>query len=255
MKSLFKVLAGLVVVLALVAVLLLTNLGSGIKALVEELGPQFVQADVKLDQVDLSLSSGEGSLKGLTVGNPTGFTSANAFSLDEIALAIQPDTITTDTIVINSIRIIAPEITYESAKGGSNIDQLQKNVEQAVERLAGGGAAAESEAPESSSKKLIIRDFLIRDGKVRYSNPLLGSETVDVALPTIRLTGIGEKSGGATAVEVVNLVLASINKQAVGAIGQAGLLEDAAKGAIEKGKARLEEKLGGFKGLLKKDKD
>lgn len=252
MKTLFKVLAGLVVLVVVAVVVLVLNLGSGIKAVVERVGPEFVQADVQLDQVDLSLRTGEGSLKGLVIGNPAGFRSDNAFSLGEIALAIQPESVTTDTIVINKLHVIAPEITYETGQRGSNLEQLQRNVEAAVQRYTGDSSQAAPVEEEGAEKKLIIRDLQVTNGQIHYSNPLL-SKTVDLALPAIKLSGIGEKSGGATAVEVVNLLLASINKEAINAIAQKGLLEGAAKDAIEQGKGKLQESLGGFKGLLKKE--
>lgn len=249
MKRLMKVIAGLAVALVIAGILIVMNLGSGIKAAIEEFGPQFVKADVSLDKVDISLTSGEGSLRGLSIGNPAGFRTGPAFNLGEIAVAIDPETVTADTVVINSIRIIAPEITYEMGEGGSNLDRLQKNVEQATGR--GGASSREEGAQEGAGKKLIIRDFLISGGKIHYSNPLLGDETVSLALPQIHLTGIGEKSGGATAVEVVDAVISSINKEARGAIGKAGLLKDSLKGAVDDARGRLEKELGGLKGLLK----
>ena len=132
MKTLFKILAGLVVVVVIVLIVGVLNLDKGIKAVVEKVGPELTKSSVTLRDVDLSLTSGEGSLRGLVVGNPAGFATPTAFSLGDISLAVEPKSLTTDTIVINSIRIIAPEITYESGKGGTNLDQLQKNVEQAL---------------------------------------------------------------------------------------------------------------------------
>lgn len=251
MKTLFKVLAGLVVVIIIAVIVVVMNLDRGVKAIIEEMGPKFVQADVTVKEVNLSLSSGEGRLGGLVIGNPAGFASDQAFSLGEIALAVEPESLAGDTVVIKSLRIIAPEITYEMAKGGSNLSQMQNNVEQAVARYSGGGQSAAADS--GPGKKLIIRDFLISDGQIHYSNPLLSDKTVDLALPRIKLTGIGEKSGGATAVEVVDLILSSINKEAVNAIAKEGLLKGAAEDAIKQGKSKLEEKLGGFKGLLDRD--
>ncbi len=248
MKTLFKILAGLVVVLLIVLVVGVLNLDKGIKAVVETVGPELTKSSVTLRDVDLSLTSGEGSLKGLVVGNPAGFKTANAFSLGEISLAIDPESVTTDTIVIDSILIIAPEITYESLKGGTNLDQLQKNVEQAI-GSSSESSSSEGDSEEAAAKKLIIKDLSISGGKISYSNALLGSKPISLPLPPIHMTGIGEKSGGATAGEVVNQVLAAINKGAAGAVTNSGALKDAG----EQVKQQVEEKLGGLKGLLKRD--
>ena len=249
MKTLFKILAGLVVVLLIVLAVGVLNLDKGIKAVVESVGPELTKSSVTLRDVDISLTSGEGSLKGLVVGNPAGFKTSNAFSLGEISLAIDPESVTTDTIVINRIKIIAPEITYESLKGGTNLDQLQKNVEQALGASGGDTAVAEEGSDEAAAKKFIIKDLTISDGKISYSNALLGSKPISLPLPSIRLTGIGEKSGGASAGEVVNQILGSINKSASGAVTSSGALKDAG----EQIKQKVEEKLGGLKGLLKRD--
>lgn len=248
MKTLFKLLAGLVVVLVVVLAVVVFNLDKGIKAVVETVGPELTKSSVTLDDVDLSLTTGEGSLSGLVVGNPAGFETPYAFSLGQISLAIDPESVTTDTIVINSINIVAPEITYESLKGVTNLDQLQKNVEQAT-GSSGGSSATESSTEESAAKKLIIKDLRITGGKISYSNALLGSKAINVPLPAIRLTGIGEKTGGASAAEVVKQVLASINKSAAGAVANSGVLKDAG----DQVKQKVEEKLGGLKGLLNKD--
>lgn len=248
MKTLLKIVAGLLVVLLLVVVFAILNLDKGIKAAVETVGPKLTQSSVTLNDVELSLATGEGSLHGLLVGNPVGFKTPSAFSLGEIFLAVDPESLTTDTIVVKSIRIVAPEITYESANGTTNLAQLQKNVEQAT-----GGAGSTDDGTDAQSdaesKKMIIRDLQINGGKLSYSNPLLGDKALALTLPDIRLTGIGEKSNGASAAEVVDQILVAINKSAAGAVANSGALKDAG----DQLKQQVEEKLGGFKSLLNKD--
>ena len=234
MGTLFKIIAGLILVVAIVVVVGVLNLDRGIKAAVETLGPKYTQADVSLNEVDLSLKTGKGSLRGLTVGNPAGFKTAQAFSLGEITVQVDTSTVTSDVIVIEQIRILAPQITYESGKNGSNLDQLQKNVTAAA---GGAGETTGTEQGDSAEKavKLIIRDLQINDGKLSYSNALLGDTTVDVALPAIQLTNIGEKSGGATSAEVVKQVLAAINRKAGSAIANSA--------DIDKLKSQLQDQL------------
>ena len=256
MKALFKIFAGLVVIVLVVLVVVVLNLDKGIKAAVETLGPELTQSSVTLNDVDLSLTSGEGSLKGLVVGNPAGFKTPNAFSLGEIFIAIDPESVTTDTIVIKSIRIVAPEITYESAKGGTNLDQLQKNVEQALGASDGASSDASEGATDESSattKKLIIKDLNITDGKISYSNPLLGDKPISLPLPAIKLTGIGERSGGASAGEVVKQILEAINKNAAGAVTNSGALKDLGNKIKGQATEKVQEKLKGLKGLLNRE--
>ena len=143
-----------------------------------------------------------------------------------------------DTIVIEQIRILQPEITYETGSNGSNIDQLQKNV---VSAAGGGGSGSEAQSgDEGQAIKMIIKDLVISGGQLHYSNALLGGKTVDVALPEIRLTGIGEKSGGATSAEVTKEILGAINKKATSAIAGSDAINDL-KGQLE---TKIKDKAG-----------
>ena len=162
-------------------------------------------------------------------------------------------TVTGDPIVVNSLRIIAPEITFEQGKSGSNLEQLQKNVEQSV----GAGSSSPEPSAEDSREgvKLIIKDLLISGGQIHYSNVLLGDKTIDMSLPEIHLTGIGEKSNGASGAEIAKQVLAAINKSATSAVSQSGALKDVGKQleqSLKDEKGKLEESIGGLKGLFGK---
>ena len=253
MKTLLKIIALLVLVVVILVGVGIYFLDSGIKTAVETFGPQYTRTDVSLGSAKLSPWSGEGSLSNLVVANPDGFKTPNAFSLGEIAIALDTESLTADPIVVTSLRILAPEITYEQGKSSTNLEQLQKNVEQSV----GATTAASDTSTDDSGAgtKLIIKELLISGGKIHYSNPLLGGKTVDVALPEIKLSGIGEKSNGATGAEVAEQILAVINKNAMSAVVDAGALKEVGQQVqqrLKDEKDKLEESLGGLKGLLGK---
>ncbi len=92
------------------------------KAAVEKYGSDMTQATVRLNSAKIELSSGNGALRGLTVGNPRGFKSERAFSLGEISLRLDVGSVMKDPVVIKEISITAPEVTYEFGLEGSNID-------------------------------------------------------------------------------------------------------------------------------------
>ena len=253
MKTVLKLIGLLVLVVAILIGIGIFYLDSGIKKAVETFGPQYTQTDVRLGSANLSPLSGKGSLKDLVVANSEGFQAPNAFSLGEISIVVDTTSLSSDLVVINSLRIIAPEITFEQGKSISNLQQLQKNIEQSA---GSGGASSASDASETgTSTKLIIKELLVSGGKIHYSNPLLGARTIDVPLPEIRMTGIGEKSNGATGLEVAELLLGAINKSAISAVSNAGALKEVGQ-QIEtrlKGeKSKIENTLGGLKGLLGK---
>lgn len=258
MKTILKLIGALLLVVVIVFAVGIFYLDSGIKKAIETYGPEYTQVDVTLGGAHLSVLSGEGSLQGLVVGNPAGFKTANAFSLGEITLSVDISTVMGDPIIIKSLRIIAPEITFEQGRSGTNLQQLQKNIEQAI-GADSSSAAGSSEKPGADqadqAPRLIIRELLISGGKIRYSNPLLGGKTIDVPLPEIRLSGIGEKSGGASGAEVIEQLMAAINKSAISAVSQAGALKAVGQQLeqrLQDEKGKLEKTLSGLKGLFGK---
>src|SRR3970040_1891103 len=103
-----------VVILIVVAVIGITLfLDGAIKKGVETVGPKITKVDIKLDGVSLSIFSGGGSIKGLVVGNPEGYKTPHAISVGKASLSLKPGSLLSDKIVVNSIRVEAPEIIYE----------------------------------------------------------------------------------------------------------------------------------------------
>lgn len=224
---LFAVIIGAVIYIA-------GSLDSIIKTAVETYGSEITQARVELDQVKIEATSGQGTLKGLTVGNPKGFKSDSAFRLGEVSVTIDLGTVTEDTIVIKKILIAGPEITYELGAGGDNLRALQRNVEAYAAQFAGDGADAASEDNAGGGPKLVIEDLYIKDGTIEVVIPGLGGEKkLSAKLPDIHLSGIGKSSGGASPGEVVKKVMSAVTKGAVKAV--AALNVDAIKGLVEKG--------------------
>jgi hypothetical protein len=254
MKRTLWIAGGGVLTLAVVAVIavtvLLSNVGSLIKAVVEKYGREALQANVTLADADVSLKSGQGQLKGLVVGNPKGFATASALKLGEVKVVLDTSRTTKDVIVLKEILIAAPQVTYEMASGGSNFDALQKNA-QAYAKLMGGDGAKKKEEKKGEGPKLIIDNLYVRDGKVGVSHALLKGKQLDAPLPNIHLKDIGKEKKGATPEEVGERLMAALSQGARGAagtlnidklIGEAGGM---AKGAAEGAAKAAGEAAGG----------
>jgi hypothetical protein len=256
-----KILIGLavIVVIALGGLYFLwSNLGSLIKTAVEEAGSRVTQVKVTLKEADTSNLTGGGmALRGLVVGNPSGFKTDSAFQLGEVSVKVDPSTVTSDTIVVKEVIIAAPQVTYEFGSGDSNIGTIQKN----VEKLTGGSGGGSSSSGDSSSgggKKVVIENLYVRDGKVEVSADFLQGKKTGTSLPTIHLKDIGKSKGGASPAEVAEQVIAAISKSATSAVGtlDVGAIKDAlgkelgAKmGDVQK---TLEQSTGGATDALKK---
>ncbi|MCG8511273.1 MAG: hypothetical protein MI741_18810 [Rhodospirillales bacterium] len=214
---------GAVVVIAVVGVFFLwSNIGGIIKAAVEKFGTQILQAQVTLNEADISTTSGEGALKGLIIGNPEGFNTDQAFSLGAVSVKVDTGTITSDTIVIKEIVVQAPDITYEIGSGGSNLDKLKENAEAyakvASQTAGGGGGGGSSTADSADGKKLVIENLYVRDARMNVSATFLGGEKFGATLPEIHLTDIGKDSGGAGPGEIADQVISAITDSATGAL-------------------------------------
>lgn len=218
-----------VVVIAAAVFFLWSNLGSVIKAAIEKYGSEITQAKVSVSDVELSASSGEGALKGLTVGNPAGFKTDNAFRLGAVSLKVDTATITGDPIVIKEVVIQAPEVTYEWASGGSNLDAIKRNVDAFTQKMGGGSSAASDEGP---GKKVIIENLYVRDGRVDVAAGFLQGKKMGAPLPTIHLKDIGKEEQGASAGEVAEKVISAIIASAGKAVSSLNL-DDLAKKAGE----------------------
>lgn len=237
MSKLVKIVIALSLV---IGALVIINLGTGLKALVETLGPEMTQSPVTLESASLSLLSGEGSFVGLHIGNPEGFDTEEAFSLGEIHFTVDQDSLATDIIVLKTLTIVAPEVTLERGAGGSNLDRLQENISSYL------GSADDEVDIEQSPKNIIIRDILITDGKLRYG--LLGSKTLDLALPEIRLANLGEEGQGLSMAQAGAKIIGAISRGA----SQPALQSGSIKEAGDKLETQLKDKASKLKKLFTK---
>lgn len=214
LKKILIVLALLVIVIAGGVYYLWSNLDSLIKAAIERFGSEATQASVRVDKVNLSVTSGEGGISGLTVGNPAGFSTPRALSLGDIHVKLDTSTVTSPTVVVKEIVITRPQVTYEQGASGNNLQTLQKNAQAYAGKMTGGGSTAPSSKPEGGGRKLIIEDLYVRDGQIAVSHSLLKGRELSASLPTIHLKDIGKAKGGATVPEVIDEVLGTIGQQA-----------------------------------------
>lgn len=215
MKKLLLFLLGTVVVLALVIVVGgKFFLGSMVKAGVNEFGPKLTQTKVELASAAISPISGDGTLSGLFVGNPPGWSSEKAFYLGQVHVSVAPGSIFKDHVVIEEILIDQPEFVYETKLVASNIGDLMKNIEAAT----GGRKPTEPAAKEGSQRKFEVKKFTLRNGKVTLG---VGAAAATLSMPAIELTDIGTKEGGITGDQVASTVMRSVTAGVISASTQA----------------------------------
>jgi hypothetical protein len=129
-----KFLIGIPLVLTALVLVLGLYLNTIVKNSVEGVGSFVTGVPIKLKDVNISLLSGKGQLKGIFVGNPKGFKTASAFKLKEVRIVLDVHSILSDKIIVKEILVNAPHVTYEKSGRSDNINEILKNVEE----LAGG---------------------------------------------------------------------------------------------------------------------
>jgi len=178
-----------------------------VKKGVEAVGPKLLGADVVLQEVNISMFSGKGQLKGIVIGNPEGFQTESAFKLGEVRLAVDVASIFSDKMVIDEIVIDAPEITYETSGGQNNIEALLENINDFVGKSEEGTVAESQE----SQKKIQINDFIMSNARVNLSATILKGKKVSRPLPDIHLKDIG-KDNDASMADALKEIFAELNK-------------------------------------------
>jgi hypothetical protein len=175
---------------------LLSNLDSIVKSAIEQYGSEITGTRVRVGSVKISLTEGRGTIRGLRVGNPSGFSNDDAFSLGEITLDLDSGSITKSPIVIETLTIAAPQVRYEmTANAKSNVDAILANVKK-YQGSSGGQPAAEESGGEPL--KLKVQKFTFQDGKVDVDVTALAETEKDtsVALPALTMKNLGGETGG-----------------------------------------------------------
>lgn len=245
MKKLLKIFAVLVLlgVIALVAIGFF--LGPIVKKGVNTVGPRITGTRVELDDAKISPLTGGGTLAGLFVGNPEGW-SEKAFYLGTVRASIQPASLLSDYIVVNEVYIDSPEFVYERRLlGGNNIDALLKQ----IETNTGGGQTPPTTTGEKPGKplKFAVKSFRLQNAKMSL---IAGGQTITVPLPPLTITNLGVAEGGITADQVATKVLKQVLAQMAVAAAEAlkdasgALIQNGGKGAQEAAKGAFDKLLG-----------
>jgi hypothetical protein len=196
--KILMIIGGVILILLLGGYLYLArNLDGLVVKGVNTYGPQLTQSKVELASASLSPLSGSGTLTGLSVGNPAGWSEGRAFYLGKVQLGVEPKSVVADTVIINEIIIDQPEINYESRIVSSNIKDLLKNIEDFT------GKGEKTAAPDGKPKKFIVKKFRFTNGKATVQ---AGGQALVVPLPEISLDNLGVAENGLTASQLAAVV-------------------------------------------------
>jgi hypothetical protein len=204
MKKKLLIAAGILLALVIIAAIaLVMRLDGLITKAVNTYGPEITGTEVRVDDVRVSFLSGKAAITNFVMGNPKGFRSAHAMKAASITVDLELGSLLGDTMVVKRIEVIRPDIVYEKRGGTDNFKSITRHAEQ---KAKDAGLVSREAGKEKPGKKLLIREFIIRGGRVTLHTPDLPSGTAGAALPDIHLRDVGKD--GAPPSEVFNRILA-----------------------------------------------
>jgi len=231
------------------------SLNTLVKKAVETVGPAITRTDVTLASASLSPFSGSGRLNGFVVGNPKGYSAPYALRLGSIAVSVDKESLLKDPIVVNSIEIRDPQLALIGTPGGTNLQEIMRNIksygaskEKPATPAASASTSATSESKKSESKKFLVKSVVISGAKVDVVLGAFGqSVNQSLTLPEIRLQNLGSNGQGLSASQLSEQILTPLINAAI---------DEGIKAATKQGLLQLQQngnqQIGNFlKGLFK----
>ena len=201
----------------------------------KEVDPDAAMTVLAFDALSIEPLKGLLQINNLRVSNPPTFSRRNLIQLEQFRIDLDPDTVQTDTLVIEDILLSKPRVRYERQITSDNIQALQAEIEQAAMRRdqqmgttpnTNQVAAAET----GEGQKVIIEHILVEDIVVRAKRSMAPS------IPTppfnLELRDIGKEEGGKGLGEASSELAGWFREGIIGAVsGVTGLAGDTLKGA------------------------
>ena len=179
---------------------------------IEKNGSAVTGTPVSVSGVSISLRDAKGSIRGLRIGNPKGF-SGEAVSLRHITIAIDPASLVSrDPIVLTLIRVQDPSVNLIlDSNGRSNLQALQANANR-----SSGSSGTASEGPPM---RIGIRKLEIAGTKLSADVSAIGAKNYDTTLAAVNRSDIGGRSG-ATPSEIANVIVNAFVSEMVSAVAR-----------------------------------
>jgi hypothetical protein len=237
------------VVLVIIGVLVVALCLDGIvKKGVEVVGPRILQVPLTVDTIHIGVLSGSAKVKNLIVGNPDGYKTPFSVSVGVAEISVDIGSILSDKIVVHSIHVESPEITFEGGFSGNNLSKIMDNLKSPPQ--TGGTSVTNvpvAQGGAETSKKIEVDDFLITGAKVHVVLTQLGGKEMTVPIPDIHLTDLGKDEAGLTPAELTRQIFQAITTTTITSVtSAAGDLTKGVKNIGQRAVNKIKSGLGGF---------
>lgn len=205
-----KIFGGLLAILVVAFIIISLSLGGIVKSGIEENASELFGTRVSVDNVNISIFDGSGSIQGFRVQNPRDFSDEAAIDIEEASIKIDIASLFSDQILVKEIIIKNPEVFFEQQGVGANLKSLNDNMK------------ISSEA--SSDKTMIIERLFIEDGTVRVSTTIDRQRVAEASLDEFELEGIG-RDGSNTVKQSVRQIMEPLLEHAIAEALKSGVTE------------------------------
>ena len=221
-KKIALLAGGLVVLFAVAASwLLVQNLDGLVRHAIESSASAATGTPVRVGSVAISLGEGRGTITGLTIANPPGFSGQPLLILDSIDIRLDPAALTAAVPLIEEIRIGSVTFNYEiNGAGESNLRFVQKQVKRQQKATAATKAAGGAAAP--TEKRFRIRRLIFADSTASLDLNQFGSGRGVARVPGMTLANLGGEQG-ATAQELAGEIVEGLGKNLSATVGGGAL--------------------------------
>lgn len=218
-KKWMTIVVGVLVLLALGAVILYFSLGSIVKAGLTTVIPKITGTNFEVGSVSLSPLSGALIITNITLRNPEGFKSGSALSVGRVSVSIDTVSLFSDEVHMRSVRIEAPELTCEVGGSETNLGTILANVKK---NTKGKETRTQTKQEAQPGKRFVVDTLDIVNGKAAMAATALGGNAVGAPIPDIHLKEIGRKGAGVDAGQLTDEILTPMLNSVSSSLGSLG---------------------------------
>lgn len=172
-----------------------------VRTTIESMGSDMLRVPLQIDDVSISILSGQGSITGITIPNPEQFDEGNALTIGSVDISMDPWSMFSDTIHVEELVIDQLVVTYDLQQPGSNLGQLQTNL------------SNYSEGKEPREQGLVIDRLIMEEATLTARTSIGGVDPITVTLPSVEHTDIGYEGNTMNDViaTVLNLIIQEVS--------------------------------------------
>jgi hypothetical protein len=194
-----------VVAVLAVAAYLLWSLDARVARAIEAQGSELLGTKVRVESVHLELAAGRGTIRGIRVANPEGYSHGDMITLAAIELAIDARSIGEQPFRVTRAQVGDSVVSFELHEdGGSNIEQIRRHISR---------DDAPEPAPPGEAQRFAIGELEFAGGEIFLAHP--GAATPErVHLPDLELRDLGG-AHGATGGEIGEQIARAFTRRVV----------------------------------------